>query len=142
MNRIGMFLLVLAAVGSAAWAYHINYKTRTTLDRIDLLRHRITAEREAIEVLRVEWSYLNAPDYLAALVNDHNGELQLQPMAPEVFDEVAAIPFPPRDPYGEAPEDAVPEVIPKDAIIVSERVPLVAANVPAPIPRPAAWGRQ
>lgn len=141
MNRIGMFLLVLAVVGSAAWAYHINYKTRNALDRVDVLRRQIAAEREAIEVLRVEWSYLNAPDYLAALVTRHNEDLQLQPMGPEVFDEVAAIPFPPREPFGMPLDEGVPEVIPDDAIIVSERQPLVAGGVPTPLPRPASWGR-
>lgn len=141
MNRIGMFLLVLAVVGSAAWAYHINYKTRNALDRVDVLRRQIAAEREAIEVLRVEWSYLNAPDYLAALVERHNEDLELQPMGPGVFDEVAAIPFPPREPFGMSPDDSVPDVIPEDAIIVSERQPLVAGGVPMPLPRPASWGR-
>lgn len=142
MNRAAMFLLLLAVVGSAAWAYHINYETRTTLDRVDLLRRQIAAEREALEVLRVEWSYLNAPDYLAKLVTEYNEELQLQPMAPEVFDEIAAIPYPPRDPLGVPQDEDVPDVIPEDAIIVSERVPLIAERVPAPIPRPATWRRR
>ncbi|MDH3666306.1 MAG: cell division protein FtsL [Paracoccaceae bacterium] len=137
MTRIGLFLLVAAVVGSAAWAYHVNYKTRNALDRIDVLRGQIAAEREAVEVLRVEWAYLNSPERLTRLVAKNNEDLQLQPMGPEGFDTVSSVPFPPRT----APE-AAPGTLRSDPVVVSERQPIVVARVPQPAPRPAAWSRQ
>lgn len=135
MTRLGLLLLVITVVASAAWAYHVNYKTRNALDRIDVLRSQIAAEREAVEVLRVEWAYLNAPERLARLVAKNNEDLLLQPMGPEAFDTISSVPFPPQS----TPE---PDAAPSDPIVVSERQPMVLARVPQPAPRPASWGRR
>jgi len=97
MSRLGFALAMVAVVASASWAYHINYRTKTALARVDALREQIGAEREALEVLRVEWAYLNAPERLAALVRKQNKALGLVPISPANFDEVAAIPYPPLD---------------------------------------------
>jgi hypothetical protein len=141
MNRFGFALAVLAVVFSAAWAYHINYRTKTTLGRVDHLRNEIAAEREAVEVLRVEWAYLNAPDRLARLVAVHNDTLALEPMSPDVFDEVAVIPYPLRaaEPGSEGNEfEEMPEVF----TVVTDWTPLVVGRVPMPSPRPVAWRLQ
>jgi len=53
MNRLGFALSMIAVVATAAWAYHVNYRTKTTLGRVDRLRGLIAAEREEVEVLRV-----------------------------------------------------------------------------------------
>ena len=91
MTRLGFALSMIAVVATAAWAYHINYRTKTTLGVVDRLRGQIAAEREAVEVLRVEWAYQNAPERLTRLVVLHNDLLGLEPMGPLHFDEVAAI---------------------------------------------------
>ena len=141
MKRLGIAFLVLAVVATAAWAYHVNYRTRVALDHVDTLRSQIAAEREAVEVLNVEWAYLNAPDRLAQLVELNNDVLQLEPMGPQGFDEVAAIPFPPWAPLGGELDDGIPVVNAEAVIVVTERVPLVADRVPMPAPRPATWRR-
>ena len=138
MNRLGFALSMIAVVASAAWAYHINYRTKTAFGRIDQLRSQIAAEREAVEVLRVEWAYLNAPDRLARLVKLHNDRLGLEPMGPQGFDEVAAIPFPPRIP-GPGHVAAAPEREMVSSLVISKQVPFVAGRVPMPMPRPAGW---
>jgi len=97
MNNIGFALAVLAIVTIAAWAYNINYRTATALDHIAELRGRIAAEREALQVLKVEWAYMNAPERLRSLVASNNEYLRLAPMTPESFGNVAAVPFPPVD---------------------------------------------
>ncbi len=139
MNRLGFALSVIAVVATAAWAYHINYRTKTTLGRVDKLRSQIAAEREAVEVLRVDWAYLNAPDRLARLVARHNGLLGLEPMGPQHFGDVAAIPFPPRTP---GPDDAAPRIGPEAVVVAPEPLaplaPLVG-RVPLPPPRPVGW---
>jgi len=98
MNRAGFALSMVLIVASAAWAYHVNYQTVEELERINALRARIGIEREAIQVLRVEWAHLNAPARLEALVSAADRHLTLFPMAPAQFGEVAAIPYPKRPP--------------------------------------------
>ena len=136
MNRLGFALSVIAVVATAAWAYHINYRTKTTLGRVDKLHSQIAAEREAVEVLRVDWAYLNAPDRLARLVAQHNDLLGLEPMGPQHFDEVAAVPFRPRTP-GPAPDGVAPEAEVETVDVISEPMPPVSG--PVPMPRPAGW---
>ena len=82
MTRHVLILMALAIVAIAAWAYHINYNTMTMFSRVSALRGEIAKERETLQVLRVEWAYLNAPDRLAALVAQHNVHLRLVPLAP------------------------------------------------------------
>ncbi len=136
MTRFGFALSMIAVVATAAWAYHVNYRTKTTLGRVDGLRSQIAAEREAVEVLRVEWAYLNAPDRLARLVALNNDHLGLVPMGPQHFDEVAAIPFPPRTPEP-APDDIALVAEAETVVVISEPVPPVSG--PVPMPRPARW---
>ena len=140
MTRLGFALSMIAVVATAAWAYNVNYRTKTTLGRIDRLRGQIAAEREAVEVLRVEWAYLNAPDRLARLVARHNDQLGLEPIGPQHFDEVAAVPFPPRTP-GPAPDAATPQIVAQTVVVISEPVPLVSGPMPMPMPmpRPVGW---
>ena len=169
MTRLGFALAMAAVVAAAAWAYNVNYKTKMALGRVDDLRAEIAAEREAAEVLRVEWAYLNAPDRLARLVALNNDRLDLVPMNPGHFDEVAAVPFPPNpalQPSAETP-DAAPDPAPNAAgepgpegheadgppapaesapeppLVISERAaPTLGASggaMPLPAPRPASW---
>ena len=79
MTRLGFALSMIAVVATAAWAYHVNYRTKTVLGQVDRLRSQIAAEREAVEVLRVEWAYLNAP---ARLARRHSGDATTVPSAP------------------------------------------------------------
>lgn len=165
MRRVGFALAMVAVVAAAAWAYHVNYETKMALAQVDRLHEQIAAEREAVEVLRVEWAYLNAPDRLARLVAMNNDRLDLVPMGPHHFDEVALVPFPPRpeprlpeegvEPAsGDVPMAAAPQsdrfatlgddraTAPAPPEIVSEQASRVAAAIPVPQPRPASWGRQ
>jgi len=134
MTRSGFALSMIAVVATAAWAYHVNYRTKTTLGRVDRLRGQIAAEREAVEVLRVEWAYLNAPDRLARLVALNNDRLGLEPMGPQHFDQVAAIPFPPRNP---GPGDVASKTVAQLVVVISESAS--AVTVPLPLPRPVGW---
>lgn len=139
MNRLGFALSMIVLVAAASWAYHINYRTKQSLGRIDSLRAQIAAEREAVEVLRVEWAYLNAPSRLARLVALNNDHLGLVPMTPQHFGDVAVIPY--------GVQDARPLPAPPDAVVIApaaESAPQVVAfaSAPMPLPRPAAWRRQ
>jgi hypothetical protein len=109
MTRHAPALLALSIVAVAGWTCNVNYDTRAALDRLSALRTQIAEEREAMQVLRVEWAYLNAPDRLAGLVAAHNDALGLMPLLPESLGIAAAVPYPPR----EAPDTApvMPEAL-------------------------------
>ncbi|HUF56285.1 MAG TPA: cell division protein FtsL [Thermohalobaculum sp.] len=95
MNKLAFACSMLAIVVVAAWAYNVNYRTATALDRVEALRTKIAAEREHIQVLEVEWAWLNNPDRLARLVAMNADRLGLGPMTLRHFGRVAAVPFPP-----------------------------------------------
>lgn len=124
MTRHGVILMALAIIAIAGWAYSINYNTLTRLDRVSALRAQIAAERESLQVLRVEWAYLNNPDRLTRLVADHNQTLGLVPLMPEALSHVAAVPF--------AEDDEQPIL----GQVSGRR------GVPVPRTRPASWSDQ
>jgi hypothetical protein len=112
MTRHAPALLALSIIAVAGWTYNVNYDTRAALDRLSDLRTEIAEQREALQVLRVEWAYLNGPDRLAGLVVAHNDALGLMPLLPEALAIAAAVPYPPR----EGP-DAPPDL--PDALIAA-----------------------
>lgn len=137
MNRIGFAFSILMIVGIAAWAYHVNYRTKTALGRIDTLRAEIAAEREALQVAEVEWAYLNAPIRLARLARQHQDVLGLAPLDPTHFDQVAAMPFAPEDPADLAATVVATNVAPPDLPPTGDAAPqtvLARAEPAAPIP--------
>lgn len=106
-------ILVSAVVAIAIWAYGVNYKTMQAIERVADLRAQIADERETLQVLRVEWAYLNAPERLLGLVAQHNDRLRLVPLTPEVLQEVSVVPFPdPGDGTAEPPEPLISEGTP------------------------------
>ena len=124
MIRHGLALLALLIIAIAGWAYNVNYNTMTALDRVSELRQEIAAEREALQVLRVEWAYLNAPERLNRLVAQFEPQLGLVPLTPDALKHAALVPYPDRD--TEAAQEAVP-IIDRSGL------------VPVPAARPATW---
>lgn len=88
-----VFALVFVA-GTAVWAYSVNYKTRAALERVEALRAEITRQNQALDVLRIEWAWLNAPDRLETLVAENRDKLALAPMSPQHFGEATNVSFP------------------------------------------------
>ena len=124
MSRHVLLILAGLIVATAGWAYHVNYKTITALDQVERLRADIAQEHEVLQVLKVEWAYLNAPERLTRLVGQHQEALSLVPLFPEALGEVAEVPFP----KGKlSDEDAEVELS------------TVSDGLPLPATRPAAW---
>lgn len=92
-------LLVGLVVAVATWAYRVNYATHDALDGVQALNRAIAQERDAINVLEIEWAYLNRPERLAQLVGQHSDALGLMPMDPGHYGEIAMISFPVEDLY-------------------------------------------
>lgn len=98
MTRHGPMLLALLVLAIASWTYNVNYDTRAALERVSKLRAQIAEERENLQVLQVEWAYLNAPDRLTRLVGAHNEKLALVTLTPDALGQVASVPYPRRAP--------------------------------------------
>lgn len=69
-------LLILAAAAGGA-LFHISFEVSELDDRLAHLNSEIRGDREAIHVLRAEWSFLNQPERLEELARRH---LDLMPV--------------------------------------------------------------
>ncbi|MGI9383240.1 MAG: cell division protein FtsL [Methyloligellaceae bacterium] len=71
--RFFSILLVSGLVALAVVIYEVKYETRSLDQRVAQLRLDLKEERDAIAVLRAEWSHLNRPERLARLARKHLG---------------------------------------------------------------------
>lgn len=147
MKKLGLGIGLIAVIAVAIWAYGVNYKTRQAFDRLDDLRDELAAERETVQVLRVEWAWLNAPDRLHRLVEQQNDQLQLTRMEAERFSFADTVPFPPLVPLEERMLAELANITNATERELEAVKPLgeVTETMPVPIARPRAqtigWGR-
>lgn len=79
MLRFVNICLVLGLVALAYVIYQVKYETRALDAEIASLGKKIDEERDAIAVLRAEWSLLNRPERIDRLAKKH---LKLAPAKP------------------------------------------------------------
>lgn len=79
MLRFVNICLVLGLVALAYVIYQVKYETRSLDAEIASLNKKIDAERDAIAVLRAEWSLLNRPERIERLAKKY---LKLAPAKP------------------------------------------------------------
>jgi len=105
---VGLFLVMTFA----SWAYRVNDRTLDAIGRVADLQRDIRNERETLAVLRAEWAYLNRPDRLLALSEEHFTELRLMPLHPDHFSDPMKVAYPsPEDPLlADLIEAAIAEV--------------------------------
>lgn len=84
MTRYLNVVVILALIGSAVYAYTIKYQTAYHAEQIAKTKIEIKAERDAIAVLRAEWSFLTRPERVQQLAERY---LDLQPLT---IDRLAA----------------------------------------------------
>ncbi|CAM5765554.1 cell division protein FtsL [Bosea minatitlanensis] len=60
-----------ALVSSAVYAYTIKYETTLATEHLQKLRSKTQRERDAIQVLKAEWQFLNRPDRIQTLADRH-----------------------------------------------------------------------
>jgi cell division protein FtsL len=71
--RVINCLLVGCVVMFAYVIYELKYETRALDRRAGELRQSIRSERDAVAVLRAEWSHLNRPERIEKLARKHLG---------------------------------------------------------------------
>ena len=127
MLRFVNICLVLGLVALAYVIYQVKYEARSLDEEIVTLNKKLEAERDAIAVLRAEWSLLNRPERIERLAGKY---LQLAPSQPRQIVTVDTVTD--RDFAPKRLEIAAPAPAPAAAAQAS------MALAPAPLaPRPA-----
>lgn len=73
MIRPAMLLIVLLAASLSLTLFSIKYQVQDMEDQLVGLNRSITDDRQAIHVLKAEWSYLNQPTRLKILAERYLG---------------------------------------------------------------------
>lgn len=84
-------LLILAAAAGGA-LFHVSFEVSELDDRLGTLNRGIKTDREAIHVLRAEWSFLNQPDRIEELARRH---LDLSPVSGKQLTGAGTLPVRP-----------------------------------------------
>lgn len=71
--RVINLLLAGCVITFAFVIYELKYETAELSERVAELRESIRGERDAVAVLRAEWSHLNRPDRVERLARKHLG---------------------------------------------------------------------
>jgi cell division protein FtsL len=90
MIKLLHVLAIGTLISSALYAYTIKYDTTVQNEQLQKVRNQTQKEREAIAVLKAEWQYLNRPDRLQALANQH---LELVPLSITQIARVSDVPM-------------------------------------------------
>ena len=88
------FLMSLAVMGLAVWAYQQNYRTQESLRDVTRLEREIAGLREQLGIYRAEWAYLNRPDRLRELADMNWERLRLMPLTPDHFGFTDEVTYP------------------------------------------------
>jgi hypothetical protein len=120
-------LLWVGLAGAVGFGlFQLKHEVQELEDEMFRLNRAVIAEQQAIHVLKAEWSYINQPERLQALAARH---LDLRPMKPEQFGELAELPV-------RGAEPVMPAIAPaKPPQSVKKVTP--AQTVRPPAPRPA-----
>ena len=90
MTRLSFLCWLIAALVAALTAFQVSEDTQSLESELAAVDGRIVAELEAIHVLEAEWSYLNQPERIARLAEDHLG---LTPLRAEQMKSVDSLTF-------------------------------------------------
>ena len=89
MKRPATLLLFALSIIAGGTLFGVAFEVSELEDRLIDLNKEITRARNAIHVLRAEWSYLNQPERLEGLSRRY---LDLQPLEGNQFSDIATLP--------------------------------------------------
>jgi hypothetical protein len=117
MIRTLDIIMIGVLIAGAGYTFKVKHDAEQAVARVESLETRIRLEREAIDILKADWSLLTSPDRLEALIKRHQEELGLEPLSPRQIVTIDKIPqrqpdLLPIDGEGTAPDrrDAEAEV--------------------------------
>jgi hypothetical protein len=87
--QVGSVAVVAAA---ALFVFQLKYRAEADSERVSELQRKVDSEKEAISLLKAEWSFLIQPSRIQALVERHRQRLQLRPLDPQQITHMDMIP--------------------------------------------------
>jgi len=109
IRSLALWACLMAAAG---WTlFHTSYRVVSLESKLAKINHEIAEETQGIQVLKAEWSYLNSPSHLQALVQGSN-----LPLKPTKAAQIASL-------------DSIPQKESSDGTTTQ-----LAALTPAPTP--------
>ncbi|KAB2866666.1 MAG: hypothetical protein F9K43_15485 [Bauldia sp.] len=95
MNRIIGVVLVLLMIAGAAVTYDMKYRASVAAQRVARLHAAIGKEKEAIALLKAEWSVVSQPGRLQAIATRYQDHFRLEPFSPSQVATLDEIPLKP-----------------------------------------------
>lgn len=131
MMRFGTVLTLSLAVAAGIGLFYAKHRVQALEEELAGMQQRILADREAIHVLKAEWSFLNDPDRLADLARRH---LEMAPVAGAQLATIDDVPEKLPIPAPETPEPPADGVTaPEPEAIPDAEAEMVSAPAPAPV---------
>ncbi len=94
MRHTTLLFLLLAGALSVA-LFSVKYQVQDLEEELVNLNKSIIEERQAIHVLKAEWSHLNNPERLQALAERHLGMKPVDPSQLASFKDIERLNLPP-----------------------------------------------
>ena len=92
MSRLINLVLAFLVLMGAFWLYQVKHQAKETEETIARLEKEIKDEKEALSLLRAEWSYLNRPERVQSLSEKFAGQLGLKEVEPYQIGEAEDLP--------------------------------------------------
>jgi hypothetical protein len=83
MFRTTDAILIAIMVGAAGLTFKVKHDAELKLEEVRRLEAEIRMEKDTIDVLRADWSFLTQPGRLQKLVKTYEAELELKPVEPD-----------------------------------------------------------
>lgn len=92
MSRLINAVLFLFVLLGAFWLYQVKHEAKEEESRIVKLEKQIEDEKEALLLLKAEWSYLNRPERVQQLSERFADQLGLSEVEPYQIGTIADLP--------------------------------------------------
>ncbi|WP_421722836.1 cell division protein FtsL [Bauldia sp.] len=102
MGRIFSVLLLGIMIAGAIVTYNLKHEAEETANKVARLHANVAREREAIALLKAEWSLLTQPSRLQTLIAKYDDHFRLQPFSAEQVATLDEIPLRPTETEAEA----------------------------------------
>ena len=101
MGRIFNVILLVAMIVGAVVTYDMKRKAEIAANNVARLQAEVARERDALALLKAEWSLLTQPGRLQAVVEKYADYFQLAPFTPDQIATIDRIPLRPVEPGDE-----------------------------------------
>lgn len=93
IRRAFNFILIGLAIIGAVVTYNMKHKAEVAAEHVARLQANIAKEKDAITLLKAEWSVLTQPGRLQEVVQAYADHFQLVPFSPQQIARIEDIPL-------------------------------------------------